>query len=87
MGCVIKTSSSFKFNKFLLNSLTVQVWILGWNFTDCPAGSTLTLVEVAPYPIPLLWILTETILPDELSSGVNFASVPSPKTTKSGGEL
>ena len=83
----MKTSSSFKLSKFLLYSFTVHVWTFGLNLTNCPDASTLTVVDVTPYPIPPLWILTETIFPEEFSSGTNFASVPSPKTTKSGGEL
>ena len=83
----MKTSSSFKFNKFFLNSLTVHLCREGLDLNPFPEESTLTKVVDDPYPIPPLWILTETIFPDEFISGVSFASDPIPNTTKSGGEL
>ena len=83
----MKTSSSFKFDKFFLNWLTLHFWRIGLNPAPLPEASTLTLVEVTPYPIPPLSILTEVIVPEEFIWGVSFASDPTPNTTKSGGEL
>ena len=80
-------SSSFKLSRFLATSFTVHFWIDGSTLTPLPAESILTKVLDTPYPTPLLWILTETILPEEFNSGVNLASEPIPNTTKSGGEL
>jgi len=83
----MNTSSSFKFDKFFLNSFTLHFWRYGLNPAPFPDASTLTVVVVAPYPIPPLSIFTDVIVPDEFIWGTNFASDPIPNTTKSGGEL
>ena len=83
----MKTSSSFKFNSFFFISLIVHDCKTGSPLNPFPAGSILMNVDDTPYPIPPLWILTETILPAEFNSGVNLASDPIPNTTRSGGEL
>ena len=84
---LIKTSSSFKFNKFFLNSFIVHFCKTGSVLTPFPAASTLTKVDDTPYPTPPLCIFTEIILPAEFIWGTNFASDPTPETTRSGGEL
>ena len=61
--------------------------MIGSNPAPLPEASTLTLVDVTPYPIPPLSIFTDVIVPDEFIWGVSFASEPTPNTTKSGGEL
>ena len=83
----MNTSSSFKFFKFFLNSFIVHFCNNGLDLNPLPAESTLTKVVDTPYPIPPLYILTETILPDEFNSGTSLASDPIPNITKFGGEL
>ena len=83
----MNTSSSFKFVKFFLNSFIVHFCNNGLDLNPLPAESTLTKVVDAPYPIPPLCILIETIFPDEFNSGTSLASDPIPNTTNSGGEL
>ena len=83
----MNTSSSFKLSRFFETSLTVHFCMTGSTLIPFPAASTLTKVVDTPYPMPPLWIFTETIFPEEFNSGVSLASDPIPKTTKSGGEL
>ena len=44
----MNTSSSFKFDKFFLNSFTLHLWISGLNLDPFPDASTLTEVDVTP---------------------------------------
>ena len=63
----MNTSSSFKFVKFFLKLLILHFWMTGLNTEFFPDASTLTVVVEVPYPIPLLSMLTEVIVPDELT--------------------
>ena len=79
-------SSSLKVKRCFWNKLTLQFWSFALRVAPLPGTTTLMEVVFCSYPIPLSRTLIDVIVPFD-NIGVMTAPIPSPDTTRSGGEI